>query len=163
MTTPSDMPHGLLAAGAVLAALAQPVTAQEVSIDEAAVTACFESADWGRSDPDCVGQPAAACAKAQLPPDTTVAISQCLMAEAAAWDVLLNREYKTARQNLAHVDGVTDTLLTAQRAWIALRDADCTVAYDKYGGGSMRAISAADCQLRHTARRTFDLHNLGGF
>lgn len=143
--------------------LASPAAAQGVAVDAAAVEACFESAGWGRTDPDCIGQPAAACSAAQQPPDTTIAISQCMMAEAEAWDVLLNREYGTARERLAHVEGVPDTLLSAQRSWIALRDADCAVAYDKYDGGSMRVISAADCRLRHTARRTFELHNLGGF
>lgn len=148
----------------VLPLLAAPLlAAAEPTVDAAAVEACFDSAGWGRSDPDCVGEPAKACASAQTPPDTTLAISFCTMDEARAWDVLLNREYKAAREALSGVPGVADKLLEAQRAWIALRDADCTVAYDKYDGGSMRTIAAADCNLRHTARRTFDLHNLGGF
>ena len=39
--------------------------------------------------------------------------------------------------------GLADTLLAAQRAWIAFRDAECTLAYDRYGSGSMRVIAAA--------------------
>lgn len=136
--------------------------AQEAIVDQGAVETCFDQTGQGLEMPDCVGEAADICSKRHEQPETTLAISQCLMAENSAWDALLNREYKKSKAIFADTPGLADTLLTAQRAWIAFRDADCAVAYDQWGGGSMRVISAADCQLRHTARRTFQLREYQG-
>jgi uncharacterized protein YecT (DUF1311 family) len=140
-----------------------PLLAQEARIDTAVVAACFDATEPGDIQPDCIGKAATACSKAHEQPETTLAISQCMMAENTAWDDLLNREYKKTRSQMSDQPGLADTLLAAQRAWIAFRDAECTLAYDRYGGGSMRVIAAADCQMRQTARRTFELRDMQGF
>ncbi|AUH32271.1 lysozyme inhibitor LprI family protein [Paracoccus tegillarcae] len=143
--------------------LSAPLAAQEASVEPGAVEACFDATARGEGTPDCVGNAASACSSAQEQPDTTFAISQCMMAETNDWDSLLNREYQKTRDAFSDQPGLADALLTAQRAWIAFRDADCTLAYDRYGDGSMRVISAADCRMRHTAQRTFQLRDLQGF
>ena len=131
-------------------------------VDAAIVDACFTEARRGGIDPECIGFAADIC-QSRPGQANTVGISFCIMAEVAEWDRILNREYTATRDAFAgFTDGpvLTDTLLTAQRAWIALRDADCSVAYDRWGGGSMRNIASAHCQLDHTARRALDLKNM---
>ena len=147
----------------LLAVLPAPLLAQEAQVDTAEVAACFDATDRGTTRPDCLGKAAEACSKAHQQPETTLAISQCLMAENAAWDTLLNREYNKTRALMSDQPGLADTLLAAQRAWIAFRDAECTLAYDRSGGGSIRVIDAAECQMRMTAQRTFELRDMQGF
>lgn len=141
----------------ILALTPLPALSQTVPLDASAVASCRDDAVHGDVAPDCIGLAAQSCQQAHSQPDTTLAISQCMMAEAAAWDDLLNDEYHALRDARP---AQADTLLDAQRAWIALRDADCTMAYDIHNGGSMRVIAAADCQLRHTAIRTLQLRDM---
>ena len=49
-----------------------------------------------------------------------------------------------------------ETLIAAQRAWIAFRDADCLHAYAMAGTGSIRQIEGASCRLSATAMRVLD-------
>lgn len=101
---------------------------------------------------------------------TTAGMSQCTFSEAEGWDVLLNREYQTARafaQNLDADDKVdfptyavrADKLLAAQRAWITFRDANCASDYAIWGAGTMRQIMGASCHLQMTAERAIALHD----
>ncbi len=147
---------GLAATGGAGKARAQ----DEVPLDQAQVQGCFQQNARAGGIPDCVGDAAAACQAAHSQPETTLAISQCLMAETAIWDEILNREYKATRQHFGDRPALEDLLRDAQRGWIALRDADCSLAYDRFGGGSMRVIAAADCQLKHTALRSLQLHQM---
>ena len=151
---------GLFLALAIL--LPAPLAAQDAQVDAGAVAACFAGTDPGDVDPGCIGAAAEACQQTHPQGQTTLGISGCLMAEAGAWDNLLNREYRLTRDGFTDQPGLPDTLLAAQRAWIALRDADCALAYDRYGGGSMRVIAAAHCRLRHTARRALELRDMRG-
>ncbi|MBU3030708.1 lysozyme inhibitor LprI family protein [Paracoccus marinaquae] len=139
------------------------VQAQDFTVDEAAVEACFEAADPGETAPGCLGQAAQSCQSTTQQGETTLGIGQCIMAETAAWDVLLNREYGMTRDSFAETPGLKDTLLKAQRAWIAFRDADCAVAYERWGGGSMRSIAAANCRMEFTARRALELKFMRGY
>lgn len=141
-----------------LAFLPLPTFAQEASIDDATVRQCFDNATG--TDPDCIGDAANACQEATPGGSTTRGISECLMAEMRVWDGLLNDEYAGAREQYAAQDELPQKLQAAQRAWIAFRDADCAFAYDKYGGGSMRVIASASCQMNHTAQRALDLKNM---
>ncbi|MBK4215837.1 DUF1311 domain-containing protein [Paracoccus caeni] len=140
-----------------LAVLPLPVVAQDLAVDEAAVQQCFDGATG--IDPDCIGQAADACQTATPDGSTTVGISECLMAETKAWDGILNSQYSATREQYSS-DGLPEKLQAAQRAWIAFRDADCGFAYDKFGGGSMRGIASASCQLNHTARRALELKQM---
>lgn len=130
----------------------------ETLIDGATVEACFARDDAQA----CIGDAANQCQDTQPQGQTTLGISECLMAEHAAWDRILNREYGQLRDNYADDAGLVAQLRDAQRAWITFRDADCRLAYDRYGGGSMRVIAAAGCRLQHTARRALDLRDMQG-
>ncbi|MCF3972141.1 lysozyme inhibitor LprI family protein [Paracoccus salsus] len=156
------MTHTSRVTAMFLIMLVAPVmaAAQEAPLDSGAVSACFDATPRGQTDPACIGQPADACQMSHEQPQTTLAISQCLMAEAAAWDRLLNREYMARRADHADAPELAELLLQAQRGWIAMRDADCSLAYDQFGGGSMRLISGADCRLRHTAWRSLQLRDM---
>lgn len=154
--------HGL-ALAALLSSLAGPGLAQtaQAPLDPSIVDACLAATPRGGVDPDCIGQAARACQ--EIPGyASTVGASACLMAEHDAWDRILNDQYREAAALLGGPLQVGDQLRTAQRAWIAFRDADCTLAYDRYGGGSMRVIASADCQMRHTARRALELRDMRG-
>jgi len=137
--------------------------AQEPQIDPQTVRACFETTGPGMVQPPCVGFAAQTC-QAQPGGQTTLGISACLQGETQAWDDLLNAQYKGARAQMLAQGGpaLADQLLEAQRAWIAFRDADCGLEYSIWGDGSMRVIAAAQCQLRKTAQRVFELRALGG-
>lgn len=136
-------------------------SAQEAVVDPAIVAACFDGAPRNSVAPGCIGLAARLCENADRP--TTIGSMSCAMAETAEWDAILNREYSATREHFQGIAGVGDTLLAAQRAWIALRDADCKIAYDRYDGGSMRVIASSYCRLEHTARRALELKNMRGY
>ena len=136
-----------------------PALSQSVAVERAVVDACFQLAPRGDTHPDCIGVAARACHSVPGM-DTTMGIGDCLMAEQAEWDEILNREYQETRKHLLDSEVPDTRLRDAQRAWITLRDADCDVAGERYGGGSLRIIAYANCQLDHTARRALDLKNM---
>jgi uncharacterized protein YecT (DUF1311 family) len=159
----------LLSALATAMILPVAVQAEEMKdVDAAVVEACFAGAAVGDVLPSCIGAAAKAC-EAQTPA-TTLDISECLMAETAVWDAILNREYKAARAALArqgaadggNVGTLTDGLRDAQRAWIAFRDADCGLTYSIWAGGSIRVIFAGNCYLTKTAQRAIELRDIKG-
>ena len=150
----------VLLAWALLAAPALAQDADTLTVDASVVEACVADTPPGELTPACIG---AASQRCQQEPggDTTLGIVECVMGEHAAWDAALNREYKAARAAFQG-DPAADSLLAAQRAWIAWRDAECGFQYDRYGGGSMRSIAAANCRMSMTAMRTLDLKALRG-
>lgn len=78
----------------------------------------------------------------------------CIAAELAIQDAALNAAYRklTAGMNARQQTG----LRTAQRAWIAFRDADCASRQD-WEWGSMSTVAANFCTLRRTVERTIEL------
>lgn len=92
---------------------------------------------------------------------TTIGITECLATEARAADAVLNQNYAAALEGARAVDvelGGTapeaeDALRSAQRAWIAFRDAECGRLYALDRGGTIRSIVHADCMRRLTAQR----------
>ncbi|MEO1139559.1 MAG: lysozyme inhibitor LprI family protein [Pseudomonadota bacterium] len=149
----------------VLVMCGPAVSADDLQVDAATVQACFASAEpWG-GVPDCVGDAANLCQS--LPGgSSTLGIVECVMAETQVWDSALNAQYKATR---AHVDAVdtgqppvSNALLTAQRAWIAFRDAECALAFELRRGGTIRSVAAAVCQMRMTAARTIELRDMRG-
>ncbi|WP_172839506.1 lysozyme inhibitor LprI family protein [Sulfitobacter alexandrii] len=130
-------------------------------VDGNAVRSCFANTPIGETTPDCLGAASNACQDQGF--DTTQGITQCIQAETAVWDDLLNAEYKSTRAALADQDAaLPDTLLTAQRAWIAFRDAECALDYARWQGGSIRSVVFANCMMVMTARRTLELRDMKG-
>ncbi|WP_374302616.1 lysozyme inhibitor LprI family protein [Paracoccus sp. (in: a-proteobacteria)] len=142
----------------VAAMLPLPAAAQQdaPALPKGVVAACLADTPRGDLDPDCIGAAANEC---QQEPggSTTLGISECLMAEHAEWDAILNEQYKQMRDRHADDRAAADSLRAAQRAWIAWRDAECAFQYDSYGGGSMRTVASAGCQMGLTARRALEL------
>ena len=147
----------------------QLAPAQELSIDPSIVRDCFENTKIGEVYPACLGQASNACQE-QPGGSTTLGISECIQAETAEWDAILNEEYKATQELNAMADGEglspltsrADALRDAQRAWIAFRDADCGARYAMWQDGSIRVIVAANCHLTMTAQRAIDLRDMRG-
>lgn len=117
---------------------------------------------------DCVGEAASLCMELEDGGHTTLGTMNCLLKERDVWDELLNEAYGEARFAAESLDkddleyfpefAVRKTQLRdAQRAWITYRDANCLMEYGLWGSGSMRQIAGADCHMRMTAQRTFEL------
>lgn len=146
----------------ILALLPGTAFAQQAQINPAFVQQCLAQTKPGQIAPACVGYAAKAC-EAQPGGQTTLGMSQCLQAEAGAWDKLLNIHYGKLRTQYRQQGGdLAGQLLKAQRAWIAFRDAQCALEYSSWGNGSMRTIAAADCLMRMTATRTIELRDMEG-
>ena len=166
MTDMRGGPAAWARAAAWCAAVVAPsAEAQDPVVDDAAVEACFEGAAVGVTEPPCLGAAAGAC---QTRPGgaSTIGIVECIVAETAAWDAILNREYRATREALtgtgaAGID-VGSALLDAQRAWIAFRDAECALSYARWQDGTLRSVVGANCVLVMTAVRALELRDMRG-
>lgn len=136
------------------------------------VAPCLEAAESEAMAQACIGQGAGICMNAEDQNQTTLGMVFCLSAEEEAWDRLLNSEYRSTMAALRSMDDQdretfpefanrADSLRAAQRAWIPLRDADCSLEYAMWGAGSMRNIAGADCGMRLTAERAIYLKFIG--
>lgn len=154
---------------AALMSVPQMGGAQDVSIDQQIVRDCFENTEIGALYPLCLGQASGQCQE-RPGGSTTIGITECIQAETAMWDVILNEEYKWTQmanetadeQGLSQVMDRTDALRDAQRAWIAFRDADCAARYAMWQDGTIRSIVAANCHLTMTAGRAIELRDMRG-
>ena len=155
---------------ALLLAATPPVAgAQEMRIDPQIVRSCFAATDIGAFYPPCLGQASGQCQN--LPGgSTTIGIAECIQAETAEWDAILNEEYKATQAVNAGADAAgqspvtdrTDALRDAQRAWIAFRDADCGARYAMWQDGTIRTIVGANCLMTMTAQRALELRDMRG-
>ena len=145
-------------------ALSVAAAAQEVSVDAVDVETCFEAAGAGDTAPRCLGAASNACQAGTPGGATTPGIAACIAAETAAWDVILNREYRATRAHLSRPEGqivdVPAALLGAQRAWIGHRDAECPLSHARWRDGTMRAVVGANCHLVLTAARAIELRDM---
>lgn len=100
---------------------------------------------------------------------TTLGTNDCLSREAAAWDVLLNRDWPNLRAKMRQRDvdnsvaalgltGADSALLAAQRAWLAFREAECAAQAAEWGAGTIGSTMHAACWLEMTARRAIELN-----
>lgn len=116
-----------------------------------------------------VGQPAGAVDAALIEQRYSPAFQQCLdrpegqsthgmiacvRNELETQDAALNAAYRDALTRLNQRQ--QGKLRTAQRAWLAFRDADCAAHHDE-DWGSLSTISANFCVLRRTVERTIEL------
>lgn len=130
-------------------------------VDSGTVRSCFAQTPTGEMSPDCLGAASNSCQDQGF--DTTMGMTQCIQAETAVWDTMLNEQYKSTRTVLgAQNPALKDNLLAAQRAWIAFRDAECALAYARWQDGSIRSIVHANCMMVMTARRTLELRDMKG-
>ncbi|SDZ75009.1 lysozyme inhibitor LprI family protein [Rubrimonas cliftonensis] len=115
----------------------------------AALEACMTDEEHGDT---CVGLISDPCFEA---PGgwTTQGMVECFGAETAAWDALLNAYWPRVTEHESHA---AEALLSAQRAWIAWRDADCLFHRLRHQGGTMGRVASAACVRDHTAQRVLD-------
>ncbi|MCQ8784047.1 lysozyme inhibitor LprI family protein [Mangrovibrevibacter kandeliae] len=158
-----------LAAGFVLVADASSATAQTaadpaVRADRKAIEACLAKA--GDDPRSCIGQRSDAC-QDKTKAVATDDIAACIDREQSAWDAILNERYRRATADAKATDkelgdsgidaGAATSLVAAQRAWIAFRDAECDRLYALDAGGTIRTLTYASCELDLTAQRAIDL------
>jgi uncharacterized protein YecT (DUF1311 family) len=134
-----------------LLALAAPAAAD----DAGTIKACLKTEhDANRGGRDCIGRVSDPCLQ-QPDKGSTSSMAECVDTETKIWDDLLNADYQRL---LGSLEGTAAaSVREAQRAWIALRDADCKVPYDIFDGGSMSRLDGASCVLDHTATRDLRL------
>ncbi|MCW1950921.1 MAG: DUF1311 domain-containing protein [Octadecabacter sp.] len=164
-----------LAVLAPFAALAEPQPAVLALMPYMDITAaCFDGAKDQPEATACIGQGSRVCMETETDGDTTTGMMFCAQAETESWDRLLNRDYTEMMDGMKAMDEDTaehwpelanaaDSLRAAQRAWILLRDADCTLEYAMWTSGSMRNIAGSRCRLQMTAERTIYLRSLGDY
>lgn len=151
--------RGLIASVAV--ALALPAGAQEGGVDARLVDECFTATPTGERSPSCLGMASNQCQDQSPQSGTTLAITSCITAETEAWDAILNAQYGQTREHLrAQRPDLAEHLLAAQRAWIAFRDADCALNYERWADGSIRGIVFANCVMVKTAERSIELRDM---
>ena len=85
---------------------------------------------------------------------TTYGMIQCTAEELKVQDGRLNQAYRVAMADLN--DRQKARLKTAQRAWIAFRDADCAAQFDE-DWGTLSRVTANMCVLQRTVERTLEL------
>ncbi len=131
-------------------------------MDAAQVRACLEAAPRGEGAPGCAGDAARAC-QALPGGQTTLGITECLMAETRAWEALMAEALERQAGALGREgDGaLAGQLHETQRHWAAYKDAECGLRYAIWIAGSIRMIIAGDCHLQKTAARALELHHLG--
>lgn len=90
---------------------------------------------------------------------TQAAMNQCSAQNFKKADDALNTSYRAVQKRLAGQDGAKKQLVTAQRAWIAFRDAECSFVGSGTAGGSISGMMVSDCKTRLTKGRTTQLTN----
>ena len=95
----------------------------------------------------CLASPAGSSTAGQI---------QCIGEAVKAQDARLNKNYAKAMKGLTPEQQVK--LRTAQRAWIAFREADCQSLQDE-AWGTMSRVTANICVLDRTTERADDLAN----
>lgn len=87
---------------------------------------------------------------------TTHEVERCLAADLDRADGELNRYYAAATKRLtAQQDtAALAKLRTAERAWIAYRDAECDAVYESWGQGTIRGAMYLGCRITLTEART---------
>jgi uncharacterized protein YecT (DUF1311 family) len=116
----------------------------------------------------CLGAPALAqeidCANTSI----QLELNACAEQDWQAADAELNRVYKTVMAEMKAMDqslppelqGAAVTLRDAQRAWIAFRDKNCTLAGYPMRGGSAEPLLIYGCLRQMTLDRTRQLQDL---
>jgi uncharacterized protein YecT (DUF1311 family) len=93
----------------------------------------------------------APCAEAS----TTLAMTQCLMAEVRRADAELERILLTAQERLQREQPID--LAATQRLWVAYRQAHCSDIANRWRGASLRPVVTAECLLRLSRARSREL------
>jgi uncharacterized protein YecT (DUF1311 family) len=83
---------------------------------------------------------------------STAAMADCLRRETAIWDERLNTAYKSWTSKCDSPD-ICEARRKLERAWLAYRDARCTLPHVEAQGGTIAVIEDSDCMLDATAHQ----------
>ena len=84
---------------------------------------------------------------------TQAAMDDCAAASFQKSDTALNTAYKQIMARLKDDEAARKLLTTAQRDWLAYRDAECAFASSKVAGGSAYGMIATFCRDDLTTQR----------
>ncbi|HAU76397.1 MULTISPECIES: lysozyme inhibitor LprI family protein [Agrobacterium] len=101
-------------------------------------------------------------------PQTQADMTICAGKDYEKADKELNVAYQKLRKLLIERDkaadadgkGATDALVTAQRTWVAFRDANCALAGFQARGGSMEPMLISSCLAETSGKRAEELRQL---
>lgn len=101
-------------------------------------------------------------------PQTQADMTICAGKDHEKADKALNAAYQKLSKQLAERDktadasskGATDALVTAQRAWVTFRDANCALAGFQARGGTMEPMLIASCLADMSSKRADELRQL---
>ncbi|MDJ1008986.1 MAG: DUF1311 domain-containing protein [Paracoccaceae bacterium] len=165
------LPRAFLVAGLAAGLVASPATASDPTVLAArygpALERCYAE---GGVLAACKGRLSDPCMETEVGGYSTTGMVFCMQAETLVWDAHLNAEYRLSMDWAGAMDAAdslfpgfarrAEALRSAQRAWIAFRDAQCRLDYAVWGGGSMRMIAGAACEMEMTADRAIALRAL---
>jgi uncharacterized protein YecT (DUF1311 family) len=131
----------------------------------------YDGADWAAGEEEgamraiaiafCTMLPALPSAFAGECADQTQAgLNACADAAYQKADAALNRAYKEILRRLSHDAATTKLLVTAQKAWIAYRDAECAFSSSANSGGSIYPMAVSICLEAVAKERTKQLDAL---
>ena len=107
----------------------------------------------------CIGlvsAPSAYAADCESPGSQTE-MTDCAQAAYKLTDAALNDHYNEIKDRVKRAPVTTEQLVTAQRAWLAFRDAECTFAASGVDGGSIYGYVHTTCLNRLTKQRVKQL------
>ena len=94
------------------------------------------------------------------PDESQSGLTQCADAAYKKTDAALNATYKQIVARLKDDEATAKSLLAAQRAWIAYRDAECNFLTSGSQDGSVYPMLQAQCLDELTSKRVDDLKAL---
>ena len=138
-------------------ALVQGFQDQPSDAERQVFAACLEA---NPDDAACIGSVSSPCME-EPGGDTTIGMIACTSRELRLWDDKLNLHYGDLRAVLRLKDATNrrEALLTAQRAWIAYRDAECAQSSLLFEGGTLARVVHVGCVNQMTAERAIQLEN----
>ncbi|MFI0849033.1 lysozyme inhibitor LprI family protein [Mesorhizobium sp. IMUNJ 23232] len=85
-----------------------------------------------------------------------IQLDDCAAKALSDADKKLNEAYQKIEKRLAGDPDTKKLLVTAQRAWVAFRDAECTFQSSGVAGGSIYPMTFSNCQAALTNARLQD-------
>ena len=98
-----------------------------------------------------------AAVAAECEDQTQTGLNRCADAAYQKADAALNGVYKEITRRLKGDAATMQLLVSAQKAWLSFRDAECAFANAANTGGSIYPMVYAQCLERLTKARTSDL------
>ncbi|MGQ4272721.1 lysozyme inhibitor LprI family protein [Terrihabitans sp. B22-R8] len=86
--------------------------------------------------------------------ETQFALNRCANDAFKAADAELNKVYRTLVERLEGADDIKARLTKAQRAWLAVRDAECDFMTSASEGGSIHPMLIEQCRAVQSRERT---------